>query len=79
MFTEQQIAGMEWQQTVSENTNRGEYRIEITWALDRFRIKVFRRVQEPEKLRAVRHAFYTRTAVKTANKLVRHYNLQERV
>jgi hypothetical protein len=79
MFTESQIAGMEWQQQVSENTPRGEYRVSIEWVLDRFRIRVHRRVQEPEKLRAVRHAFYTRTAVKTANRLLRQYNRQETI
>lgn len=78
-FTEAELSGMEWQQTISHNTSKGEYRVEVSWALDRYRVKVFRRVQEPEKLRAVRVAFYLRTATKTANRLLRAYSRQENV
>lgn len=72
-FTVDMLNGMEWQQTVSINTASGKYRVEITWALDRYRIKVWRRVQEPEKLWAVGHPWYARTAVETANQLLRYY------
>jgi hypothetical protein len=73
MFNEQMIAGFEWRQIVPIQTKDGHFRVEITWALDRFRISVWRRVQEPEKFVAVHHSFSTRNAVKTANKLIRYY------
>lgn len=68
------LDGLEWQQTVGIRTDSGKYRVEITWALDRYRVSVYRRVQEPEKLVEVRHPLYARTAIETANKLVREYN-----
>jgi hypothetical protein len=72
-FTEDMLDGMHWQQQVSINTATGKYRVEITWALDCYRVSVIRRVQEPEKLREVRHPHFARTAVKTANALLKHY------
>ena len=72
-FNPQMIADLEWQKKVSVNTASGKYRVEITWALDRYRVSVYRRVQEPEKLYAVRRPLYIRTTVKTANALLRHY------
>jgi hypothetical protein len=74
MFTQEMIAGIEWQQVVSQTTNDGHFRVEITWALDHYRVSVWRRVQEPEKFVTVRHPQFARTAVETANKLIRHYN-----
>ncbi len=71
------LDGLEWQQTVAVRTDSGKYRVEITWALDRYRVSVYRRVQEPEKLVEVRHPLYARTAIETANKLVREYNRRE--
>ena|ERR1017187_8358642 len=73
-FTRDMLNGMEWQQKVSINTATGKYRVEITWALDCYRVSVYRRVQEPEKLFTVRHPWYARTAVKTANALLRYYD-----
>jgi hypothetical protein len=35
-----------WQQIVSLQTLNGHYRVEITWSLDRWQIRVWRRVQE---------------------------------
>jgi len=73
MFVEYMLASLEWQQIVPMQTASGKYRIEITWALDRYRVSVWRRIQEPEKLIEVRHPLYARTAVKTANQLIRRY------
>ena len=67
------LTGLEWQQTVAIKTATGKYRVEITWALDRYRVSVYRRVQEPEKLVRVHHPLYARTAVATANKLLKYY------
>jgi hypothetical protein len=69
-----ELNGLEWQQVVAEITDSGRYRVEITWALDRYRVSVYRRVQEPEKLMEVRQPLYARTAISTANKLLRQYN-----
>jgi hypothetical protein len=68
------LQGIEWQQKVAIKTESGKYRVEITWALDRYRVSVWRRVQEPEKLVEVRHPLFARTAVETANRLLRRYN-----
>jgi hypothetical protein len=68
-----ELNGLEWQQAVAEITDSGKYRVEITWALDRYRVSVYRRVQEPEKLIEVRHPLYARTAISTANFLLKHY------
>jgi hypothetical protein len=74
MFTEAMITNLEWQQIVPMNTASGHYRVEITWSLDRYSIRVWRRIQEPEKFIRMHHAFYMRTAVKTANRMLRHYS-----
>jgi hypothetical protein len=71
------LDGIEWQQVVALRTDSGKYRVEITWALDRYRVSVWRRVQEPERLTEVRHPLYARTAVETANRLLRKYNRRE--
>ena len=71
------LDGIEWQQVVALRTDSGKYRVEITWALDRYRVSVWRRVQEPEHLTEVRHPMYARTAVETANRLLRKYNRRE--
>jgi hypothetical protein len=76
-FEVYELDGLEWQQKVSQRTGSGKYRVEITWALDRYRVSVWRRVQEPEKLFEVRHPLYARTAVSTANALLRKYNRRE--
>lgn len=68
------LNGIEWQQVVAVRTDSGKYRVEITWALDCYRVSVWRRVQEPERLTEVRHPVYARTAVATANRLLRKYN-----
>ena len=67
------LDGLEWQQKAAIKTANGKYRVEITWALDRYRVSVVRRVQEPEKLVRVHHPLYARTAVATANKLLKYY------
>lgn len=69
-----ELNGLEWQQVVAEITDSGEYRVEITWALDRYRVSVYRRVQEPEKLIEVRHPKFAHTTISTANMLLRRYN-----
>ena len=72
-FEEFMLNGLEWQQKVAIITATGKYRVEITWALDRYRVSVYRRVQEPEKLVEVRHPLYARTALVTANRMLRYY------
>jgi hypothetical protein len=72
-FEQHMLNGLEWQQVAAIKTPSGKYRVEITWALDRYRVSVIRRVQEPEKLVRVHHPLYARTAVETANKLLRYY------
>ncbi len=73
MFTFAMLVGMEWQQVASQKTANGEYRVDVRWALDRYRIQVWRRVQEPEMFVDQHDAYYLRTAVKTANKMLRKY------
>lgn len=75
MFTVEQIAGLEWQQIVPQQTPKNEYRVEITWALDKYRITVIKisldcRMQ-------VKHARHARTAVATANRFLRAYAKRE--
>ena len=72
-FETYMLDGLEWQQTAAIKTSNGKYRVEITWALDRYRVRVYRRVQEPEKLVEVRQPLYARTAVATANRMLRNY------
>jgi hypothetical protein len=74
-FETHMLSGLEWQQVAAVQTATGKYRVEITWALDRYRVSVYRRasLNEPERLAARRHPLYARTAVATANKLLRHY------
>ena len=76
-FEAYMLNGLEWQQKVSINTASGKYRVEITWALDRYRVNVWRRVQERPKLIEVRHPLYARTALTTANSLLRRYAEKE--
>ena len=76
-FQEFMLNGLEWQQKVAIITATGKYRVEITWALDRYRVSVYRRVQEPEKLVEVRQPLYARTALATANRMLRHYEKKE--
>jgi hypothetical protein len=64
---------LDWQEFINIRTASGKYRVEITWALDRYRVSVYRRVQEPEKLVRVHHPHFAHTAVKTANALLRYY------
>lgn len=77
-FTVDMLDGLEWQEKRSLRTASGKYHVEITWALDRYRVSVWRRVQEPKRLTVwklvrVHHPLYAGTAVKTANKLLRWY------
>ena len=76
-FEEFMLNGLEWQQKVAIITATGKYRVEITWALDRYRVSVYRRVQEPEKLVRVHHPLYARTVLATANRMLRHYEKKE--
>jgi hypothetical protein len=76
MFSHEMIDGINWGHVVPLNTSNGRYRVEVEWSLDRYTIRVWRRVQEPEAFVRVHHAFYLRTAVKTANRMLRKY--QER-
>lgn len=75
MFTTEQIAGLEWQQIVPQQTRGNKYRIEITWALDRFRVSV-RRIADNLLIRR-KAAFYQRTAVATANRFLREFERRE--
>lgn len=67
------LDGIEWQQKVAINTATGRFRVEITWALDRYRVTLWRRTIEPEKIAEVRHPLFARTAVATANKMLKYY------
>jgi hypothetical protein len=71
MFTTDNIAGLEWQQEVPRQTPQRLYRVSITWELDRYRITVLD-IASGHLLRRV-HAWYPRTAVATANRLLRKY------
>ncbi len=70
-FTEAMITGLEWQQVVPLQTRNNHYRIEITWALDRYRISV--RNLLTGVLVHRKAAFYRHTAVATANKFIQQY------
>ena len=74
-FTVEQIAGLEWQQVVPMQTPQHLYRVEITWALDRYRITVID-LASCHVLRCVT-AWYARTAVDRANKYLRHFTKLE--
>jgi hypothetical protein len=74
MFTEEQINGLEWQQIVPQQTKDNKYRVEITWALDRYRVSV-RRIAGDVLIRS-KAAFYRRTAVATANKFLHQFGGQ---
>ena len=82
-FEAYMLDGLEWQQKVSINTASGKYRVEITWALDRYRVNVWRRGSfcvyacRYTKLIEVRHPLYARTALTTANSLLRRYAEKE--
>ncbi len=78
MFTPSMITELEWQQIVPMQTPKGHYRVEITWALDRYRVSVWRRVQEPEKFTEFHHPKFARTAIETANRMLRKYARRER-
>jgi hypothetical protein len=72
-FITSMIDGLDWGKQVSVRTDNGHYRVAVEWSLDRYSVRVYRRVQEPE-LYVLRHdAFYQRTAVTTANRLLRAY------
>jgi hypothetical protein len=77
IFTEEMLSGLEWTQVVSQNTADGIYRVDVRWQLDRYRIQVWRRVQEPEKFTYSIDAYYLRTAVKTANALLLAFERRE--
>ena len=77
MFTIGQVLTLSWQDITAVNSTAGHYRVEVTWALDHYRVRVWRRIQEPEKLVRVHSAFFARTAVKTANRMLRHYGRME--
>ena len=72
-FDVDMVYTLSWQDVARIHCASGHYRVEITWALDRYRISVYRRVQEPEKLVRVHHAWHARTAVSTANRMLRLY------
>ena len=79
IFTKEMLSGLEWMQVVSRNTAGGIYRVDVRWVLDRYRIQVWRRVQEPEKFVDQHDAYYLRTAVKTANALLRAFEKREAI
>lgn len=70
-FVEWMLYGLEWQPKVALKTDSGKYRVEITWALDRYRVSVYRTLHCPPV--RVHHPKFTHTAVATANKLLRYY------
>lgn len=72
-FTADMVYTLSWQDVARIHCASGHYRVEITWALDRYRVSVYRRIQEPEKLVRRHDAWYARTAVSTANRMLREY------
>jgi hypothetical protein len=72
-FTVPMIDGLDWGHAVPLCTDNGHYRVTIEWSLDRYTVRVYRRVQEPEWFCEVHEAFYLRTAVTTANRMLRLY------
>ena len=72
-FTADMVYTLSWQDVARIHCASGHYRVEITWALDRYRVSVYRRIQEPEKLVRVHYAWHARTAVSTANRMLREY------
>jgi hypothetical protein len=74
-FRPEHLDGIEWQQIVSATTPRGVYRVEVTWALDHYRVTVIR-VESLSHLLSHK-AWYIRTAVDRANRLLRHYTQTE--
>ena len=69
MFKPEMLDGMEWQQVVSQSTPAGTYRVEVTWALDHYRITVIRDERVIKRVKA----WYIRTAVSKANRLLKQY------
>jgi hypothetical protein len=69
--------GLEWGDIMSLATPTGKYRVEIQWCLDCYRLWVWFRTAEPERL--VRHCWakYDYTAVERANRLLRAYTARE--
>jgi hypothetical protein len=75
VFTVEMLAGLEWQQVVPMQTPQHLYRVEITWALDRYRITVIDLASGHTKRRV--SSWYARTAVARANKFLRHFTKLE--
>lgn len=75
MFTTENLVGLEWQQIVRRETPRNLYRVEVTWALDKYRVTVF--LIKFDCRMQVKHARFARTAVTTANKFLRAYSKRE--
>ena len=73
-FTSEQLTGLSWQQIVKHTTPRKQTNVEVTWALDHFRITVTSNVT---KFRKSYKAHFVRTAVATANRLLRSYARHE--
>jgi hypothetical protein len=74
-FKPADIEGLEWGTIVDRSTPALMYRVEITWALDRYRIEVYRldcRMQSTT-------AWYIRTAIKSANKFLNQYTRREKL
>jgi hypothetical protein len=65
------LNGLEWQQIAAMPTPNGAYRVEITWALDHYRITVIETKREVVVRRV--KAFYAHTAIERANKFLRQF------
>jgi hypothetical protein len=72
-FTLDQVLTLSWRDVQSVHNANGTHRVEVIWSLDHYRIRVYRRVQEPELFIRQHSAKYARTAVSTANRMLRRY------
>ena len=78
IFTKEMLSELDWWQAVSRNTAGGIYRVDVRWVLGRYRIQVLRRAQQGWLTFVDQHdAYYLRTAVKTANALLRAFEKRE--
>jgi hypothetical protein len=72
-FTLDQVLTLSWREVQSVHNENGTHRVEVIWSLDHYRIRVYRRVQEPELFIRQHTAKYARTACTTANRMLRRY------
>ena len=75
MFTPEQLDGIKWQQIVAHMTPRKQYTVEVTWALDHYRVTLKSNLVNRDIKRY--KARFLRTAVSTANRLLRQHAQHE--